>query len=342
MNTTFDEPPDKPKKNAFQQIQEQIEHQMRPFRQIEEMQNLVKRHSSDYQLKEFARQFEPHRKIREMVERSSSPKHIQDIIDESSIFTQAKRMMEQYIPANAIAGIGIHKDAIRQVAEMSESIRRAAGLDFANDLTRKFTESNSAFRAIEEAQKSLNRLLPTFRDINLEQFEASEEDNQETNQVVESINRAATEQESIQQVVDLIVSAIQTQNKPTVRLMLWRFFCKILELLLAGIIATSMTHYAPAVLGESPQAAKKAIQESARAAIGSAEIRSEYRYVSVTTLIVRQNPKARSPEVGRLSFSKLVKLLKKENDFALVIWTDQESGAEIQGWVFSRYLGKLN
>lgn len=342
MNTTFDEPPDRPKKTALEQFQEQIERQMRPLRQIEEMQNLVRRHSPNYQLKELTRQFEPYRQIQKMVERTSIPKHIQDIIDESSIFTQAKRMMEQYIPVNALAGIGIHNDAIRQVAEMNESIRRAAGLDFANDLARKFTESNSAFRAIEEAQKSLNRLLPTFRDINLEQFEASEEDKQETNQAVESITRAATEQESIQKVVDLIVSAIQTQHKPTVQLMLWRFFCKVLELLLAGVIATTMTHYAPAVLGESPQAAKKAIQESARAAIGSAEIRAEYRYVSVKTLIVRQNPKARSPEVGRLSFSKPVKLLKKENDFALVIWTDQESGAEIQGWVFSRYLGKFN
>ena len=44
----------------------------------------------------------------------------------------------------------------------------------------------------------------------------------------------------------------------------------------------------------------------------------------------------------RLSFGKAVKLMKKERDFALVAWTDKESGAEIQGWVFARYLGKFN
>lgn len=102
-----------------------------------------------------------------------------------------------------------------------------------------------------------------------------------------------------------------------------------------------MGRYAPAVLGESPQVARKTVQELARTAVGSPQLLAEYRYVSATLLIVRQNPKARSPEVGRLSFGKAVLLLKKEKGFALILWTDAESGAEIQGWVFSRYLGRF-
>ena len=102
-----------------------------------------------------------------------------------------------------------------------------------------------------------------------------------------------------------------------------------------------MGHIAPVVLGESPQAAKKEIQAIARVAVGSAEILAEYRYVSAKVLIVRQNPKARSPWAGRLPFGRAVKLLKKEKDFALVLWTDQDSGSVIQGWVFSRYLSKF-
>lgn len=41
-------------------------------------------------------------------------------------------------------------------------------------------------------------------------------------------------------------------------------------------------------------------------------------------------------------FGKAVKLVKKDKDFALVLWTDKESGVEIQGWVFARYLAKFN
>lgn len=366
MNTTFDEPPGKPKKNAFQQIQEQIEHQMRPLRQIVEMQNLVKHHSSGNQLKELARQFEPQRQIEEILGRSAISKYIQDTIDGSSIFKQAKSVLEQSLPMSALASIGGYNDTFRRSAgldfasnihttyerhlksasehhEILENLRsQTYGGLAASDYVRQLAESNSAFRAIEEAQKSLDSLLPMFRNINFKQFEASEEDEQETKQAVESITRTTPEHESIQKVVERIVIAIQAQRKPTVQLLMWLFFCKLLELLLSGAIEVTMAHFAPAVLGESPQAAKKAIQDSARAAIGSAEILTDYRYVSVKTLIVRQNPKARSPEVGRLSFSKPVKLLKKENDFALVVWTDKESGAEIQGWVFSRYLGKFN
>lgn len=369
------EPPNRPKKSALQQMQEQIERQMRPLRQIEDIQKLVQRHSSAYQLRELTRQFEPYRQIQAMFERTTVPKHIQDIIDGTSVAAQAKRMMEQYIPRDTLAGFGLDTDGIRRMTGLSESMRRAAGLDFASsvvkqyerylrptsqhqeileevrrqnvgglgamDFARQLTESNSAFRAIEEARKSLDRLLPTFRDIDFSEFESSEKDELEIKHAAESITRTAAEQESIQEAVERIVIAIEAQQKPTVQLMLWLFFRKVLDWLIAGAIGVAMGHYAPAVLGESPQAAKKAIQENAKAAVGSAEILAEYRFVSAKLLIVRQNPKARSPEVGRLSFGKAVKLLKKEKDFALVIWTDKESGAEIQGWVFARYLGKF-
>lgn len=379
MNTTLDEPPGWPKKTALQQIQEQFERQMRPLRQIQEMQDLVKRYSPDYQLKELTRQFEPHRQIHEMLERSAVPKHIQDIIDGSSIAAQTKRMVEQYFPKDSFSSLGLYNDTIRQAAGLTienEAIRRAAGLDSISniakqyerhlnpifehsemlaklrrqvfgglstvDIARQFEEVNPAFRAMEEAKKSLDRLWPTFRDIDFSQFEASEKDEQETRQAAELITWAAAEQESFPEAVERIVLAIQAQQKPAVQLMLWLFFRKIVDWLIAGAIGAAMGHYAPAVLGESPQAAKKAVQESARTAVGSPELLVEYRYVSAKVLIVRQNPRARSPEVGRLSFGRAVKLLSKEKDFALVLWADKESGAQIQGWVFARYLEKFN
>lgn len=377
MNTTLDEPPNRPKRTALQQMQEQFERQMRPFHQIQEIQDLVKRHSSEHQLREMARLFEPHRLVQAMLERPTVPKHIQDIIDGTSVAAQAKRMMEQYMPKDHLAGLGLDADLVRRMTSLSDSmkLKRGAGLDFAGsvakqyerylrpisqhqglleelrpqsigsatafDFARQITESNSAFRAIEEARKSLDRLLPMFRDIDFREFESSEADEQEIRQAAESITRTATEQQSIQEAVERIVAAIQAQQKPTVQLMLWLIFRKILDWLVAGAIGAAMGHYAPAVLGESPQAAKKAIQENAKAAVGSAEMLAEYRYVSAKTLIVRQNPKANSPEVGRLAFGRAVKLLKKEKDFALVIWSDKESGAELQGWVFSRYLGRF-
>jgi|GEM_PF-5117112 len=366
MNTTLDGPPGKPKKTALQQIQEQFERQASPLRQIREIQDLVKRYSPDYQLKDLALQFESQRQMHEMLERSAISKHFQEIVDMSSIAAQATRMVEQYFPKDTFASLGLDNDTIRRatgidslsdiakqyeqhlkpISEHQEILEKLRRQDFggllAVDFARKLEEANPAFRAMEEAKKSLDSLLPTFRDIDFSQFEARETVERETMQAAESITRAAAEQESFQDAVERIVLAIQAQQKPTVQLMLWLFFSKVIDWLIAGAIGAAMGHYAPTVLGESPQAAKKAMQESARTAVGSPELLGEYRYISARVLIVRQNPRARSPEIGRLSFGKAVKLLKKEKDFALVLWTDKENSAETQGWVFARYLGRFN
>lgn len=352
---------------------------MRPLRQIQEVQDLVKRFSSDYQLEALERQLHPYRQMQEVLERSVVPKHLQQIIDGSSIAAQAKRITEQQFPRGMFDSLGPYDDNIRRAAGLTirdEAIRRAAGLDAISDIAkhyardlkpisehqemleklrrqaygglsavefaRRLEQANPVLQAMEEAKRSLDRLWPTFREIDFRQLEASEAEEQETKQAAQSITQIAAEQETLQNAVERIVLAIQAQQKPTVQLMLWLFFRKVLDLLIAGAVGAAMGHYAPAVLGESPQGAKKAVQESARVAVGSPQLLVEYRYVSARVLIVRQNPKARSPEVGRLSFGKAVKLLKKEKGFALVVWTDKESDAEIQGWVFSRHLGKFN
>ena len=378
MNINLDEPPSRPQKTALQQIQEQLELQMRPIRKIQEMQDTMTHYSSDYQLKALTQQFEPHSQILEALKRSVIPKHIQDVIDGSYIAAQAKGMLEQNFPKEMFASLGMYKSTIQRATgltiedepmsrvgsisniaqqyeqhlkpiieqqKMLETLRHQAfgGLSAAN-FAHQLGEANSAVRAMAEAKKSLDRLWPTFRDIDFSQFEASEKDEQETKQAAASITQMATEKDSFQEAFRYIVIAIQAQQTPAVQLMLWILFRKVMDWLIAGAIGAAMGHYAPALLGESPQAAKKAVQEAARTAVGSSEllVDYQYRYVSVKVLIVRQNPRALSPELGRLSFGKAVKLFKKEKDFALVLWADKESGAEIQGWVFSRYLGTFN
>lgn len=366
MNTTFDESSDRPKKISIQRIREQLEGQMRPLRQVQEMQDLVKRCSPDYQSKELIRQFEPHRQIQEFLGRPLVSKHVQDIIDGSSVAAQVKRMIEHYFPKDMFADLGLNNDTIRRAASLDsissiakqyeqrlkpfsahhepleklqhQAFGKLSTVDFAYQLG----EANPALRALEDAKKSLDRLWPTFRDIDFSQVEARNSDEQETKRAAESITQTASEQESFQKAVGHILLAIQSQENPTVQLMLWLFFRKVMDWLIAGAIGAVMGHYAPAVLGESPQAATRAVQKKVRIAVGSPELLEEYRYVSAKVLIVRQSPRARSPTVGRLSFGKAAKLLKKEKDFALVLWIDKETGAEIQGWVFARYLRKFN
>jgi hypothetical protein len=365
-------------KTALQKLQEDMQRQLGPLRQIQEMQDLVRRYSPEYQLNELMSQFGPQRQIQEVFERAVGPKHIQSILDGTSIAAQAQRMVERYLPTNAFAALGLDDESFRRASGLtfdSQAPSKAEGIDsIANiakqyeqrlspisqqqewieklqrqafgglsvqDFARQLEEASPAFRAMEDAKKSLDRLWGQFRDIDFSQVEGNEADEHEAAEAARNITESATDQATFQEAVDRIVAAIQAQQKPAVQLMLWLFFRKIMDWLIAGAIGAAMGHYAPSVLGEAPQAAKKAVQQAARVAVGSPELLLEYRYVSAKLLIVRQSPRARSPEVARLTFGKPVKLLKKEKDFALVLWTDKDSGAEIQGWVFSRYLGKF-
>lgn len=347
-------PPERPRKTALQKLQEDMERQLAPLRQIQEMQDLAKRYAPGYQIQDLMRQLEPQRQIMELLERTAIPKHIQEIIDGTSIAAQVHRMMEPYFPKNAFAslGLGSMSQEIKQYEEHLKPVFQQAWLEklqrqafsglSAVDFARQLEEANPAFQAMAEAKKSLDRLWPSFRDVDFSQFVADEADNEEAKQAAASISGSVADQASLQETVDRIVAAIQAQQKPTVQLMLWLFFRKVLDWLIAGAIGAAMGHYAPALLGESPQAAKKAVEGTARLAVSSPELLLEFRYVSAKVLAVRQNPRALSPEVSRLTFGKPVKLLKKDKDFALVLWTDKESGAEVQGWVFARYLNKFN
>jgi len=374
--TELGEPPDRPRKTPLQNLQEDMRRQLAPFHQIQEMRDLVERYSPGYQMQELLRQVEPHRQIQEMMARTSVPKHIQDIIDGTSIAAQAKRMMGQYFPKNADGSLGLDNEAIRRAAGRTvdtEALRQAADFNSIWEVAKQYElylkpigeqqeylervhrqafggftlkmldlPTNPAFQAMEAAKKSLDNLWGSFRDIDFSQFEADEEEQKEAAKAAQDIVQAAVGEPTLKEAVDQIIAAIEMQQHPAVRILLWLYFKKVLEWLIAGAIGAVMGHYAPNVLGQSPQAETKAVKEIARQAVGAPELLLEYRYVSAQTLIVRQNPRARSPELTRLEFGKPVKLVKKERDFALVIWSDNEAGIEIQGWVFARYLGKFN
>lgn len=367
MDLTFDEPPERPRKTALQKLQEDLDRQMAPFNRIQEMQDLVKRYSPTYPMEELLKQFEPHRQIKEMLERTAVPKHIQDIIDSTSIAAQAKRMLDQAFPKNASSVLAFDYEERRASTKLNRTISEAAnqyeqflkpfsqqekwldklqrqafgGLSV-QEFAHQLEKSNPAFRAMEEAKKSMDRLWPNFRDIDFSQFEADDDEQREAIKAAQDITQAAATKADLQTAVSGIVAAIEAQQHPAVKMLLWIYFTKILEILINGAVGAVMGYYANGILAQSPQSEIKTVKEAARLAIGSPELLMEYRYVSAKVLVVHQNPRAHSPEVGRLTFGKPVKLVKKEKDFALVVWTDSESNAQIQGWVFARYLGKFN
>jgi hypothetical protein len=302
-------------------------------------------------------------KAQEMLDGTSISKHVQAMLGQTSLASQAQKLYEQYLPKNTFSSLGLEalqrtegldqilaKEYEKYLAPVSahqgwlEKMQRQAlgGLSI-QDLAKQIEQSNPAFAAMEAAKKQMDAMFGSFRGTDFSAFEEAGQDEQaEAERTAQSISRAATAEPTLQRAVAQILAAIEAQKKPAVQAMLLLFFMKVLDWLLAGAISTVMGHFSPLVLGESPQAATKGVKEVARQVVQVPELLADYRYVSSKVLIVRQNPRALSPEVARLTFGKPVKLVKKEKDFALVVWSDKDAGAEIQGWVFARYLGKFN
>lgn len=358
-----DEPSKPRKRTALEKLCEDMQRQLAPIRQIQEAQDLVRRYSPEYQARELLKQFEPERQLREMLKRTAIPKQVQEMLNGTTIAAQSQQMLEQYFPKTPQAQ---HAETLRWVAvldSVSEEAkaykkylepvtaqqewlgklqRQAMGGLSAQDFARQIELASPAFAAMDAAKKSLDTLWGSFRDIDFSTYEADEKATNEAEEVVRSITQVASGEPTLKDAVDQIIAAIQAQQNPTVQLMLFLFFRKVLDWLIAGAIGAAMGYYAPQMLDKSPQATSKAVKEIARDAVGVPDLLVEYRYITAKVLIVRQNPRALSPEVGRLTLRNVVKLVKKDKDFTLVLWTDKESGAEIQGWVFSRYLGNFN
>ena len=69
---------------------------------------------------------------------------------------------------------------------------------------------------------------------------------------------------------------------------------------------------------------------------------SEYRIVTASKLNVRERPKRHSDIRGTLFAGDLVMIKKKKKNWSLVEYSNEETHIKIQGWVFTRYLRKIN
>lgn len=344
--TNFAEPPEKPRKTALQKLQEELQRQSAPFRHFQEMQGLVKRYSPDYQMHDLFKQFDV--QLHQARDQTLITKQFQNMLDQTSISNQAQKLYDQYFPKTAFPNLSVgEKEYQKYFASISDQQDFLGKISLAGisiqDYAKHLEQANPAFAAIEAAKKQMDTMLGSFPHIDLSAFEGvGDEEREEAQGAATFISQTATAEPTLQGAVEKILAAIAAQKKPAVQAVLLLFFLKVLEWIAQGAIGAVMSHFSPLVLGESPQAATKHVKEVARQLMPATDLLTDYRFVSAKLLIVRQNSRARSPEIARLTFGQPVRLLRKEKNFALVVWSDKEAGVEIQGWVFARYLSKFN
>lgn len=358
--------PKQPKETAIQKLQEDLDRQIGPFkeiqkfqdqlwssRQLDQLQQYLKRHSPAQQLYDLMKPLGSERLKRDLLEANNPIKHLQGLVPKFGLSafgldSDAVRMAvgQGQIRDFAAKMAEVHLPKPPAYEKLVEQMQRQAlgGLSI-QELTRQIERTSPAVSAIESAMRSFDSMAGLFRDTDSSAYtQASLEEFEEQ---VEIISQTAVVEDDLQRTVEQIATAVSAHPNPTVRFLLWLHFRTLFGYIVSGIISTAIsvavtTYMASQEAPKSLQDASKGVKEAGRSAVAAVAMLKEHRFVSCDVLTVRMNPKARSPELGRLKFGSVVRVLKTEKDFAFVVWSNNESGAEIQGWVFARYLSKFN
>lgn len=355
-----------PKKTALQKLQEHLDREMRlfkeiqkmqdqlrPLRQLEEFQQQLKRYSPEQQLRDLMKPFGSERFIRDMLDANNATEHLQGLHLKIGLGANGmdSRVLRRAAGLDHIGDLAkkmleVHLPEPSAYEKLIEQIQRQAlsGLSI-QEFTRQVESANPAMSAIESAMRSFDSLADQFRNIDFSAYEQALPE--QVKEQIEIIAQAAAGEDDLQATIDQIAVAVSAHPSPTVRLFLWLYFRTLLGYVASGIVSTVISLAVTAYIAsldsaKSPQDASKGVKEAGRSVVTAVEMLKEHRFVSREVLAVRMNPKAQSPELGRLKFGNVVQVLKNENKFALVVWSDNESGVEIQGWVFARYLSKFN
>jgi uncharacterized protein YgiM (DUF1202 family) len=111
--------------------------------------------------------------------------------------------------------------------------------------------------------------------------------------------------------------------------------------LLLATISPVADFYIKKRLGNEQRQFKKLMGRQAITLVEDRTSLGIYRFVFVQNLHVRSRPFKNSHLMGELHFGQIVTLVEKNRHWSLVRWRDDENAVSLQGWVFSRYLGKF-
>jgi hypothetical protein len=158
------------------------------------------------------------------------------------------------------------------------------------------------------------------------------------NEIVDRVDAGLAN--NLEQAIAQIVSAIQAVRTPAAeKLLSWLVFPLIVACIFS-IVNPISDFYVKEYLASKKEIGKQLNKHVGRS-IGRTEQLNSIRFISTTVLNVRSRPSNKAPILGRLQFAQVVVLIKRDKDWSLVAWTDDENELQLQGWVFSRYLQKF-
>jgi len=135
------------------------------------------------------------------------------------------------------------------------------------------------------------------------------------------------------------IDEIRALRNPVLeKILTWLVFPIIVGLILC-IIGPIADHYIKEYLSKDKKQLTKRIKKNVVESVKDAELLKKYRLVSIKTLNVRLKPSSKSSVLGKLNFGQPIIVIGKKGEWSQIVWSDDEN--MLQGWVFSKYLSKL-
>ena len=142
-----------------------------------------------------------------------------------------------------------------------------------------------------------------------------------------------------EQQINRLIQEIQALKDPVFqRVIAWLIYPLIVGLVLS-VVNPITDFYIKERLTKNEK--KTVVEEVSKTLINSFNDQSSlssFKIVSSTSLYIRKSGSKKSEIITTLFLGDVVEVIEKDEKWFLISWRDGESGANVQGWVYSRYL----
>ena len=364
------------KTNELQHIQDQIrktnelrhiQDQIRKTNELQHIQDQIRKTNELRHIQDQIRKTNELQHIQDQIRKTNELRHIQDRITTAAPFMETirnyrtimDRVAAQYTAATDQIRSAFHQDMqdrITTAASLRESLRNhrtiidgiatqyTAAIDqmretnafhqnMQDHISRLISFSHNLYPFVEKYAENLIEELPKEKAISKEKM--ADEVKRQAEDLFEEL-----EHEEIADEVEFLERSWRKVVEVSNKIPDWLKNCLVMIIWsIYSDVWFQISHQAagPTTIVHKPVTViiKKATRQGL-------QLPSEYRFVIAKVLNVRERPKRHSDIRGKLFAGDLVMIKKKKKNWSLVEYSNEESGIKIQGWVFTRYLRKVN
>lgn len=212
-----------------------------------------------------------------------------------------------------------------------------AGKNFEHFLPKNL---DSIVASVIANEAEYRRILDSYTATENDETALQEELQAVKDEILEAVNSKTAR---IEEQLEAIYTRIMSTGDSTFRAFFISFIFPIIIGLLTSIIYDYRIKPLIAAIENSNQQVviKKEVVRNVKFYLTDPQQRVHYRIVTTNVLTVRNGKSKSSRKIGYTFFGEVVEIVRKERNWCLIRRYDRESETSIQGWVLTRYLGRI-